>query len=327
MSFGGEIVAGELFTALIAGEDFTIPTVDLNDPLFAIPGDITSELYKPVERITNEQLTEQKTDGNGTFDVAMGGFRAQLVKEFNEGRISGAEYTKAFIALAESAMSGAIQFLIARDQAFWQAQSAQANAIAARVGLATAKVQYATAVMQARNTKAEFAVTKLRLANEDAQYGQTKYQIDNLLPAQFEQLGLQNDISTFQRDTMLPLQQAGQETQNDILDYQLNTQMPAQVAMINEQKEAQRAQTLDTRSDAEPVTGLLGKQKDLYERQIISYQRDSEVKAAKLFTDIWTVNKTIDEDQYVPNSVGVAIDGSGELNTLLETIRTNNGLG
>lgn len=307
MSFGSESIAGELFTALIAGEDFTIPTVDLDDPLYVIPGDTDSELYRPVVKITNNELTEQRTDGTGTFDIAMGGFRAQLIKEFNEGRISGAEYTKAFIALAESAMSGAIQFLIARDQAFWQAQSAQANAIVARVGLATAKVQYATAVMQARNAKAEFAVTKLRLANEDAQYGQTKYQVDNLMPAQLVQLGIQNDIAEFQRDNMLPLQEAAQTKQNEILDYQIDIQLPAQTALVNEQKEAARAQTSNHRStgDGETVlvTGVLGKQKELYDQQIDSYAKATKLNAAKVITEgFMTIGAVVDFDVDIPSN-------------------------
>ena len=63
-------------------------------------------------------------------------------------------------------------------------------------------------------------------------------------------------ISAYQLNSLLPVT-LGQE------QHKLNFQMPAQTAMINEQKESQRAQTLDTRSDnLTPVSGLLGKQKD-----------------------------------------------------------------
>lgn len=312
MSFGGEIIANDLLPALLSGEDFTLPTVDFSDNIYQIPGDNTAAMYQPVVKLTNAELTQQKTDGEGTFDVIMGGFRAQLVQEYKEGRITGAEYTKAFTALAESAMANAVQFLISRDQGFWQAATAQAQAITARVALETAKVQYAAVLMEAKNNKAQYGLTKLKLASEDAQYGSIKYNVDNILP----------------------LQQTNQDKQNDILDYQLTTQLPAQTAMVNEQKESARAQTLNTRSDGvTTVAGVLGKQKDLYSQQITSYQRDIEVKAAKVFTDMWHVNKTIDEGAALPKQSqvydGTVVGqpaGEGPLYTLLATLKTNAGL-
>jgi hypothetical protein len=319
MAYGGDTNANILMPSLIAGEDFTIPDVDLTGAIYTIPGDENSALYNPVVRVTNEELTQKLIDGTGTFDVIMGGFRTQLMKEFSENRISGAEYTKAFIALSESAMANAVQFLLSREQGFWQAAAAQAQAITAKVNLATAKVQYAAMRLEAVNNKATYALTKLRLATEDANFGQAKFQLDVLLPLQEDQL---------------TAQVAGQGKQNDILDFQLDVQMPAQVEMINEQKEAQRAQTMNTRSDnVTSISGLLGKQKDLYSQQITSYQRDAEVKAVKLFTDIWNVNKTIDETVPVPKQVQVydgetpgQTAGEGPLYDMLLNVKNNNGL-
>ena len=312
MSFGGETIANTLLSSLLEGEDITLPDLNLDDPLYTIPGNTDSAMYQPVSRVTNEELTQKTIEGNGTFDVIMGGFRAQLAEEYAKGRISGAEYTKAFIALSESAMSNAVQFLISREQGFWQAATAQAQAVTARVNLATAKMQYAAVRLEAMSQRAQYGLTKLKLATEDAQYGQIKFQVENLLP----------------------LQQAGQEKQNNILDYQLITQLPAQTALLDEQRESARAQTLNTRSDGvTPVTGVLGKQKDLYSQQITSYQRDIEVKAAKVFTDMWTVNKTIDEGAAVPKQTQVydgltpgQTAGEGPLYNILSVLKTNAGL-
>ena len=333
MSFGGETIANALLPALLSGEDITLPVLDLEDALYTIPGGTDSAMYQPVVKITNDELTQQRIDGDGTFDKIMGGFRAQLVEEFKQGRISGGEYTKAFTALAESAMSNAVQFLIARDQSFWQAATAQAQAVTARVNLVTAKIQYAAIRMEAMNNRAQYGLTKLKLASEDAQYGSIKYNVNNILPLQKDQLDLQNDISTFQRDSMLPAQEAGQVKQNAILDYQLATQLPAQTNLLNEQKEAARAQTLDTRSDGvTTIVGVLGKQKDLYTQQKSSYQRDAELKVAKAFTDIWTVNKTVDEGAVVPKQVqvhdgtGGTTAGEGPLYVILNTLKANVGL-
>lgn len=77
---------------------------------------------------------------------------------------------------------------------------------------------------------------------------------------------LKTDIDEFQRDSLLPVQ-LGQE------QHKLNYQLPAQTGFIKEQWESQRAQTLDTRTDAlTPISGLLGKQKDSIIQDIASKQ-------------------------------------------------------
>lgn len=309
MSYGADTVAGALLTSLLTGEDITLPEVDLDDPLFAIPGDPeTSAIYADIDRITNEELTEKDINGDGTFDTIMGGFRAQLLEEFSKNRISGAEYTKAFVALTESAMSNAVQFLVARDNAFWQAATAQAQAVTARVGLATAKVQLAIAQMQAMNARAEYALTKLKLATEDAQYGQIKFQVDNLLPLQGDQLTAQI---------------TGIDKQNAVLDYQLATQLPAQTALVNEQKEAARAQTLDTRSNNDPVTGVLGKQKLLYAQQVDSYAKASKLNAAKMISDAYLTVGAVEDFPGGP-ATNITKD---EINEVYTAIRADNDLG
>lgn len=91
---------------------------------------------------------------------------------------------------------------------------------------------------------------------------------------------------------------------------------------LTEQGEAQRAQTMDTRSDGTTVVGLLGKQKALYDQQITSYKRDAEVKAGKLWIDAWITMKTIDEGLLPPDQFT-----NIEINEVLATLKTNNLLG
>ena len=85
--------------------------------------------------------------------------------------------------------------------------------------------------------------------------------------------------------------------------------------------ESARAQTLDTRTDGLAVSGSVGKQKALYSQQITSYQRDAEVKAAKLFTDAWITQKTIDEGLTAPSNFA-----NDSVNTILGVLKANNGL-
>ena len=276
-TYGGDVNANQLMLSLMEGENIEIPEIDFSDPSFVIPNDLNSDLYKTVRRLTNEDLTQGVVNGSGTFDALMGGFKAHLKEEFEANRISGAEYTKAFVALTEGAMSNAVQFLLGRDAAFWQAVTAQANAITARVQLETAKVQYAGVLLEALNSRANYALTKLKLATEDVTFATGQFQLDFILPQQR--------------------------------------------LLLLEQTESARAQTLDNRTDGTLVVGVLGKQKDLYTQQITSYQRDAEVKAAKMWVDAWTVQKTIDEGLLPPNNFTNA-----SLDPILTTIKDNNNL-
>ena len=200
-----------------------------------------------------------------------------LKAEFKANRITGGEYTKAYIAMMESCMSNAVQFLLGRDQAYWAAAMAQIQAVTARVQLATSKAQFVLAKIQALSAKSEYALTKMKIATESETYCAALFNASQMLPQQLK--------------------------------------------LLTEQTEAQRAQTLDTRTDGAVVKGSVGKQKELYSQQITSYQRDAEVKASKLFTDAWITQKTIDEGLNPPNGFTNA-----SIDTILTKLKSNNGL-
>ena len=321
MSCGAEAEGNSLFQTLTAGVSFEIPQIDVTGPSFQIPGGMDSELYKQVTRIANSELTTTTLDGTGTFDVLMRGFKAHLKEEYNQSRITGAEYTKAYTALVESAMAQGVQFLLGKDASFWQAMSAQIQAITAKLQLETARVRHTTAQLEALNQEATFALTKMRLANENMQYCIGKFNHEQMLPAQKTGQDIANRTAVYNVDMIMPLQKVGLEHSNSIALFNLQTMLPQQYELLVEQTEVQRAQTLDTRSDGITVVGAVGKQKDLYSQQITSYQRDSELKAAKLFADAWTVQKTVDEGFVAPANFQ-----NPSLDSVLGHIKTNNNL-
>lgn len=94
-----------------------------------------------------------------------------------------------------------------------------------------------------------------------------------------------------------------------------------QVELVSEQVETQRANTKSTRTDGSPVEGSVGKQIELQDQQIISFQKDGQLKAARLFTDAWMTNKTVDDGLATPPSFSVV-----EVEPILQTIKTSNGL-
>ncbi|WVP99853.1 structural protein [Escherichia phage UE-S5b] len=277
MSCSAEVEANRLLEELTKGDDFTLPDVDMTGPEWDIPGGDASPIFGAIDKISNESLTTREVGGSGTFDALMESAHNHLKAEFKANRITGGEYTKAYIAMMESCMSNAVQFLLGRDQAYWAAAMAQIQAVTARVQLATSKAQFVLAKIQALSAKSEYALTKMKIATESETYCAALFNVSQMLPQQLK--------------------------------------------LLTEQTEAQRAQTLDTRSDGATVTGSVGKQKELYSQQITSYQRDAEVKASKLFTDAWITQKTIDEGLNPPNGFTNA-----SIDTILTKLKSNNGL-
>lgn len=282
-ALGADIAANAILPSILDGKSFPITTVDLDDPIYALPS-VSGPLALPVEKLSNNDITERVAGGEGVFDTFMAGVDAHLSREYDKGRITGAEYSKVYVALTEAAMANTVQFLTTREQGYWQAQTAKFQAqametatVTSRVQLATAKAQLQALSYEALNNEATYALSKMKLASEDVAYGTAKFQYDNILPSQWE--------------------------------------------LVKEQIEIARAQTTDTRKDGSVIVGSVGKQKDLYSQQITAYQRDSEVKAAKQFTDAWIAQKTIDEGLLAPSGFQNA-----SIDEILTALKTNNGL-
>ena len=305
-SCGAGDLANTLLPSLVGGKNFDIPDIDFNTPDYQIPDkDLSDPIYSKVKSLTLSELTERTVDGNGVFDALMTSAKSHLREEYDASRITGDQYAKAYIELTATCLGTATQFLLGKDQAFWQAVIAQQQAqravietITARVGLETSKAQYAMAAIQAMGAEAEYGLTKLRISSEDANYCNLLAQKDQII-AQTAGIVAQTDQTTYQTAQILPVQKLS----------------------LQEQAEAARAQTHDTRTDGVLVAGSIGKQKELHAQQIISFQRDAEVKAAKLFTDAWITQKTIDEGLIAPPGFQNA-----SVDTILSNIKIKNGL-
>lgn len=283
MGCGAETEANTLLNDLTAGLSWPVHEVDLDDPKFAIPE--TGDLGLPVSTLSNSDLTTGEIEGTGTFDALMKGLRAHLQNEFDKGRITGEQYARAHIELTNGAMGNAVQFLLGRDAAYWNAVTAQLQAQAAQAAVVTARLQAETA-------KVQFMALRYEALTHQANFALTKMKL------------------------------ATESVGYCVAKFNLEEMLPAQKQLVMEQTEAQHAQTSDTKMDGvTPVTGQVGKQKELYAQQITSYQRDAESKAAKLFTDAWITMKTIDEGLLPPTAFNNA-----SVDEVLNKVKENNDL-
>ena len=269
-------LSSEILNNLTNGLDFSLPDIDWDDDKYQIPDSIWEGLKDDLPTITTEELTSRQPRGTGVFDAIMESISNHLKEEYKANRITGAEYTKAYVAMAQAALSNAVQFLLNKDKARWDALAAQMQALLSAVNFNTAKVQYEIARSQALLNKAQYANAVIQLAGADAQFAQINKNIE---------------------------------------------QITHQIDLIDEQMESARAQTLDTRTDNQPVVGSIGKQKELYDQQITAYKRDAELNAAKVFSDAWITQKTIDEGLTAPDMLQ-----NETVNEVLQSIKTNNNI-
>lgn len=73
-----------------------------------------------------------------------------------------------------------------------------------------------------------------------------------------------------------------------------------QLKRVREEMETARAQTMDERTDGITVTGSVGKQKDMQDAQILSFDRNAQYKVTSLFTDSYNTRMTVDEGTEPP---------------------------
>lgn len=359
-----DTIANPIYTSLVGGLDLTTPAVDLTASEFAVPADDGTGVYNTITRLTQEELTTGDVNGTGMFDGLMRSLSAHLNVEHKAGRISGKEYSQAYIAMTQQAMGTAVQYLLNRDQSYWtsqlvqqQAQAAQAEAVRARVAIAIAREQLKSSEIEKQVQAVSYANGKQRLALGEAEYDLTIKQqakadieIASLLPAEASRIQAQTSQITAQKDktlqetsSIIPAQASNIAADTKVKDYQHLTLMPAQkeklvaeelsiiydkdilkpaqLTSINEQTNAHRAKTLDTRMDALPVAGAIGKQKELHSQQIISYERDVEAKIAKLFLDTYITTKTVDPDTLTPAELT-----SSNISAVIANLRTNSGM-
>ena len=188
-------------------------------------------------------------------------------------------------------------------------------------------------------------VIGLEKLNLQAELDIKEYTVNNQLPTQVALTAAQVDLTEEQLESersktlddrtngdpvtgVVGLQKRNLEVEADTKDYILLNQIPtqidlvsAQISLTSEQRESERAKTLDARSDGATVEGSVGKQKDLYDQQIDSFVKDAQHKAAKMYLDAYITQKTLDEALPVP-----AEFSQTSISDIMASIRDNNNL-
>lgn len=309
MNCGLDTSANALMESLTKDIDIEIPNVDLSSDLYNFPGDLTSDLYKEVSSVSNEDITKHSKEGEGTFDALMAGLAAHLDTQYKMNRITGDEYSKAYIALTEAAMANAVQFVLQKDTNKWAAINAQLGAITARVLLETEKAKLATVHIDALAAKTRHALGKSQLAISGVEHCAAKFRYENILPKEnielqkrIEGVELDNRAKSYNLANILPAQYAGMELENETKGFNLNQILPKQADMLTEQI---AGVGVDNQTKTYNLANMLPAQLTMLEEQIDGIIKDNNIKGYTL-AEMLPAQLAMTEEQIV----GVTKDNS-----------------
>lgn len=279
--------ANALFTALIAGEDFTFPTFGLDDPALVIPPVATN----PTETLTNRSLTDE--EGTGAFDVVADSIARKLSNEYKANRITGAEYTKAYTALMESALANSVQFTLERQKYNSQLELVKLQVTQARLQAYEIRAKLTQTIIEAKLTAVEFAKGKVQLATADTERCIAEYNLTEILPkeadlktAQIAKLNVEKAMDSYRLATILPREAALTTAQTDKLmteqemdAYRLANILPKEVELSSAQISKLATEQA---MDAYRLANILPKEVELTSAQISKLATEQAMDAYKL---------------------------------------------
>jgi hypothetical protein len=121
--------------------------------------------------------------------------------------------------------------------------------------------------------------------------GKMRAEIDQIRAGQALQLGqIRNEAQRTVNDTT----RATNDSNKTIGELAaLADKTLAEVTLLNQKTQTELAQVSDTVNTG-AVEGVVGKQKDLFQKQTDGFDRDAEQKLAKIMVDTWSVRMTVD---------------------------------
>lgn len=288
-------------------------TFDLEVPLELAAVDLVTQAptisASPVPNIPTLTLTsltegESTLTGDGAFDVIMKAVNKHFEAQYKKGNLSQTEIAKVYVQGVELALTQAVQFLVQSNTTAWAGENAKRQAELLEIQKAMLLQEHSTKVLE--TITAKMALGKMQI---DAYVSQgslvaTKAKIGDMyhdiLAKEAQQELISEQVDTARAATKDTLASGEPIAGTLAVDKDLKIR---QLSLVDEQIDAARAQTKDTiTGDTTPVSGILGSQKSLYDQQKQSYIHDSMNKAARLLSDAWTTQKTVDDGWTPPNS-------------------------
>lgn len=261
--------------------------------------------------ITLNDLTQATLTGSGVFDVLMQAMRQHLECEFNQNRIKGPDYATVYLGSLTQILQTSVEFLLNKDEAALKAQLVEAQIRLTEAEILKAQAQSALVAQQTLNAIAE---RDLIVANAE------KITAEVALMNSQRLLTDQNRLNAVVEGENLVKQGKLLDAQFN-LAYQQMLRTAQEIALTVQKIATEKAQTIEAGVDEGSV---IGRQKALYAAQTEGFHRNAEQQAAKIMTDVWSVQRTTDEgisptpanklgDDYIGKAVTKLLSGVGAL--------------
>lgn len=122
-----------------------------------------------VRKLTDEDLTEQKLDGNGTFDKLMRTVTAHLEDQYDKNRIVGDQFATVYLGSLSEVLQQSVLFLLERDKAWLANELAKKQIELAEQELALKAIQIENEKKQGQLHDAQIALIWQKVDTEKAQ--------------------------------------------------------------------------------------------------------------------------------------------------------------
>lgn len=300
------------------------PTVTIPD-VGTVPADLSTE----IEGADIEELTSGAASGTGVFDKIMSSVNTHIESQYFKGIIGKSDVANVYIAAIQAVLPQAVAFVLQENQSYWQSKLLQIQAQNAYLERARLTADVETAKLVAYRAQAEAYIAQVNSITAQTQFANGKMQLSktlqeiNTLEAQQAVLESQYDEQWTKTHNLLPdgvTAPTGHTSRDWLLKDAAYATAGKQQSLLDAQINVQRAQTYDTNTDTTAVAGVIGVQKNLYNQQITSYQRDGENKAVKMMADLWTSAKALDDTVQSPGPL------AGNLMMAVNTYLNNLGL-
>lgn len=233
-------------------------------------------------------ITTGSIDGTGAFDVLMRTVGLHLTNEYAQGRITGDRYAQSYTEALIATLDQATRFIVSSAQVDQQDVLHQAQIDKIYKEIEVMGVQMDQIVAQTGMVTAQTAQVSAQEDLTIAQTAQTTKQTE-LTTAQIAKVGA---------DTSLV------GTQEQLVTYQGKTE---------------QAKYTDT-IDGAAVTGVVGKQKEVYAAQAKGFKDSALQAATKIMVDTWSVRRTTDEATQTTEASGLY---DGNIGNAVTTMFTN----
>ena len=115
------------------------------------------------ERINVSDLTEQSLNGQGVLDVLLSTMRLHLDREYQEGRITGKEYSEVYIQSYVATLNASIEFLFQREKQVYELDLLKAQADKLKEELRLLSLDFLLKAMQLEIMKVELEMKKIEM--------------------------------------------------------------------------------------------------------------------------------------------------------------------